>query len=68
MDWTGPREGDVDSSCTLLRDLPPERWPYGPPAAHEDWCLLKRCTSYALTERDARKGTFCDCDASDSSA
>jgi hypothetical protein len=32
--------------------LPPERWPYGEPSAHEDCCLLHT------------GGAFCDCAAS----
>ena len=56
--WTGPREGEVDACGEWLGALPiPEaRWPYGPPPAHDEHCLL----------RDG--GRYCDCEASDESS
>jgi len=54
--WTGPKEGEVDNTGSLKYPVPPERWPYGPPEAHEDCCNL------------IEGGLFCDCAASDSSA
>ena len=54
-EWTGPTEpGDLDEDEeTLARLVPPERWPYGPPSAHEDVCLLHS------------GGLYCDCLASE---
>lgn len=41
--WTGPTLDDLDSDgMTLLRDVPPERWPFGKPADHELTCGLFR--------------------------
>lgn len=54
--WTGPRDGETDAEGRLLRSVPPERWPYGPPEAHEDCCTLHE------------GGLYCDCAASDASA
>lgn len=55
--WTGPRETDLRADgVTLIRPVPPDRWPYGPPEAHEDCCVLHS------------GGLFCDCKASDASA
>lgn len=51
--WTGPEEGDREpDGVTLKRPVPGERWPYGPPEAHEDCCGLHA------------GGLFCDCQAS----
>jgi len=51
--WIGPREEDLDASgVRLLRPVPPERWPYGPPEDHQDCCGLRE------------GGLFCDCTAS----
>lgn len=54
-DWTGPHEDDLDTDGTLLRPVPPERWPYGLPEHHEDCCVLHE------------GGLYCDCKASDHS-
>lgn len=54
-EWTGPTEDDLDSEGTLLRPVPPERWPFGPPDHHEECCTLHA------------SGTYCDCKASDAS-
>jgi len=51
--WTGPREHEVDNLGRLRAVVPPERWPYGPPEAHEDSCLLHA------------RGLWCDCKASE---
>lgn len=52
--WTGPREGDLDKSGDrLIQPVPPARWPYGPPTAHEECCFLHE------------GGIYCDCEASD---
>lgn len=55
--WTGPLEGDTTEPRgeVLVRPVPPERWPYGPPAFHEDCCHLRE------------GGLYCDCKASDNS-
>lgn len=55
--WTGPRDDDWEngSQMKLKAPVPPERWPYGPPTAHEDICTLHE------------GGLFCDCAASDGS-
>ena len=54
--WIGPRETDMDGlSGGLLRPVPPARWPYGLPDAHEDCCILHS------------GGLYCDCAASDAS-
>lgn len=51
--WTGPRPGDLArDGSTLLRPVPPERWPYGPPDFHQVGCSLHG------------RGLFCDCEAS----
>lgn len=51
--WTGPRETDLDSDgVTLLRPVPPERWPFGPPEEHDRCCILHE------------GGLYCDCGAS----
>lgn len=51
--WTGPLPADLDGSGVhLLHPVPAERWPYGPPDAHQDCCLLHT------------GGLFCDCWAS----
>lgn len=56
MRWTGPNERDLMLDGQTIRPealpLPPERWPYGEPSAHEDCCLLHT------------GGAFCDCAAS----
>lgn len=54
--WTGPRDSDLDKSGVRLRaPVPPERWPYGLPEAHQECCILHT------------GGLFCDCLASDAS-
>lgn len=51
--WTGPLDGDLWLDGTAKNPpLPPERWPYGAPAYHEECCDL------------FAKGRFCDCSAS----
>lgn len=51
--WTGPRESDLAADgVTLVRPVPPERWPYARPEEHEKCCGLQD------------GGLFCDCDAS----
>lgn len=57
--WTGPDDDDLDASgIRLVRPVPPERWPYGPPSAHETCCML---------HRGHNGGLYCDCKASDAS-
>jgi hypothetical protein len=41
----------------LLARVPPERWPYGPPDAHETGCNL-------FPHPGNEGGLFCDCAAS----
>lgn len=54
--WTGPDDGDVQADGQTLKvPVPGDRWPYGPPEAHEDACGLHN------------EGLFCDCAASDGS-
>lgn len=53
--WTGPHPDEIDAVGTLKHPVPPERWPYGEPDAHEDCCSLKH------------GGLYCDCLASDAS-
>lgn len=56
LGWTGPREGEMDAeACKLLAPVPGERWPYGPPEAHEPCCRLHAGE------------LLCDCKASDAS-
>ena len=56
--WTGPREGETARSGMLFGRVPGERWPYGPPSAHESCCNL-------FTHRGGSPGgLFCDCAAS----
>lgn len=51
--WTGPRETDLESDgATLLRPVPPERWPFCEPPEHDRFCNLHG------------GGLFCDCSAS----
>lgn len=53
FDWTGPLDSDLKpDSEILLRAVPPERWPYGPPQHHEAVCRLHA------------GGLYCDCAAS----
>ena len=52
--WTGPRPQDL-SGGELIRPVPPERWPFGPPAYHEKCCSLRS------------QELYCDCKASDAS-
>ncbi len=60
LNWTGPLEGDLKSNgVSLSGPLPPERWPYGPPTAHEDSCRLRR-----MTDSECIDGFYCDCAAS----
>lgn len=60
MIWTGPWDSDWESQqqLRLRAPVPPERWPCGPPAAHEDGCNL-----FARAGEDA--GLYCDCVAND---
>jgi hypothetical protein len=55
--WTGPRVDEVAPSGMLLGRVPGERWPHGPPSAHEERCNLH-------PHRGSRGGLFCDCVAS----
>ena len=51
--WTGPNAEDLmGDGVTLLRPVPPERWPFGLPDEHESCCVLHR------------GALFCDCKAS----
>lgn len=51
--WTGPRETDLEpGGWKLIRPVPPERWPFGPPEEHDRCCNLHG------------GGLFCDCGAS----
>lgn len=51
--WTGPLESDLFPDGQLKERVPPERWPYGPPAEHGTECIL------------FIGGLYCDCLASD---
>lgn len=53
-EWTGPNPEDLvdGTGDILLKPVPPERWPYGPPSHHEDGCILHAA------------GLYCDCEAS----
>lgn len=55
--WTGPRDDDyqIPGGSQLKPNLPPERWPYGPPSWHQACCNM------------FTQGQFCDCEASDGS-
>lgn len=53
VEWTGPLLSDCLENGDLKHPVPPERWPYGPPAWHQACCLL------------FEGATFCDCRASD---
>lgn len=55
--WQGPLDSDWDSPgrTRLKQPVPMDRWPYGPPAAHEPHCHL------------FDNGLYCDCVASDTS-
>lgn len=56
MRWTGPFDTDLNPDGTIKPGgVPPERWPYGPPEAHEPCCILWD------------GGSYCDCAASDAS-
>ena len=60
LSWIGPREGDLKPDGASLRGpVPPERWPYGPPSAHEDCCRL-----HAVHNAHRSDGLYCDCAAS----
>jgi len=52
--WHGPLETDFKNGLDgeLIAPVPPDRWPYGPPDAHETCCKL------------FRDGLYCDCVAS----
>jgi hypothetical protein len=52
--WTGPRPDEVAPSGMLLGRVPGDRWPYGPPPAHDARCNL-------FPHRGSRGGLFCDC-------
>lgn len=59
--WTGPRAVDLAPDGVTLRwSVPGERWPYGPPSAHENICNLR-------PQNGRPGGLFCDCKASDAS-
>lgn len=50
--WTGPLTADLRADgSTLVAAVPPERWPYGPPEAHDPLCYL------------SQGGLYCDCAA-----
>ena len=49
-DWIGWTGSQLDSY--QKGPIPPNKWPYGPPSAHQDCCLL------------FSGATYCDCDAS----
>ncbi len=51
--WVGPNQSDLESDNSLKKPVPPEQWPYGPPAFHESSCLLHS------------SGLYCDCKASE---
>jgi hypothetical protein len=53
--WTGPKKKEIDARHQWLgaMPIPPERWPYGPPEAHQPACILHT------------GGKFCDCTASE---
>ena len=55
--WTGPHAGETAPSGMLFGRVPGERWPYGPPSAHEPRCNL-------FPHRGSPGGLFCDCAAS----
>ena len=58
--WTGPDASDLAADGeTLTCRVPYERWPYGPPSAHETCCNLFR--------QGGSGGLYCDCCASDAS-
>lgn len=52
MKWVGPLESEIDDLGRLRVPVPPERWSYGPPLAHEAACSLHR------------RVLWCDCAAS----
>jgi len=52
--WTGPRPDEVAPSGMLLGRVPGDRWPHGPPDAHETACNL-------FPHRGSPGGLFCDC-------
>ena len=54
--WRGPQIGDhAGDGLTLLRRVPPERWPFGAPEQHQRVCCL------------FAGGLYCDCAAGDAS-
>ncbi len=55
--WTGPLANEVAPSGMLFGRVPGDRWPYGPPPAHEPACNL-------FPHRGSPGGLFCDCAAS----
>jgi hypothetical protein len=55
--WTGPNAGETAPSGMLYGRVPGERWPHGPPSAHEPCCNL-------FPHRGSPGGLFCDCAAS----
>ncbi len=58
--WIGPLEGDLKPNGVSLRGpVPPERWPYGLPSAHEDCCSL-----HGMADPGRIGGLYCDCAAS----
>jgi hypothetical protein len=60
LQWTGPLENDLKPDGDALRGpVPPERWPYGPPSAHEDCCRLRR-----MGDSSRISVLYCDCAAS----
>lgn len=51
--WTGSHDDGTGQDIAAREvPLPPERWPYGPPDAHQSCCLLYE------------GGRYCDCAAS----
>lgn len=53
--WTGPRPDEIDAVGRLRVEVPPDRWPFGPPDVHESICTLLK---------PGGVGAYCDCAAS----
>ena len=60
-EWTGPHPDELAPSGMLLGHVPSDRWPHGPPSAHEDRCNL-------FPRRGSLGGLFCDCRLADAAA
>jgi HB1, ASXL, restriction endonuclease HTH domain len=60
LTWTGPRADEAAPSGMLLGRVPGDRWPHGPPSAHEARCNLH-------PHRGSSGGLFCDCALSEAS-